>query len=125
MTVYFLKPGASLGTFDSYNVNVDFARYYGQDGVSYSGGNSGLKQILQQKYLAMFRHSGLEAYYQWRRTGIPNFTAGTGTGNSGRIALRFQYPGNEITVNTDNYEAALKDQFGGNDDIIGVMWILQ
>jgi hypothetical protein len=59
------------------------------------------------------------------RTDIPTFTTGTGTGNSGRIALRFQYPGNEITVNTNNYQAALKNQFGGNDDINGIMWILQ
>ena len=125
MAVYFLHPGASLGTYDSYNVNVDFNSYYAQSTVAYANGATGLTQILQQKYLAMFRHSGLEAYFQFRRTGVPAFTTGAGTGNSGRIALRFQYPSNEITTNTANYQSALKDQYNGNDDINGKMWLLQ
>jgi hypothetical protein len=39
--------------------------------------------------------------------------------------MRFQYPTNEITTNATNYQAALTSQFGGNDDINGVMWILK
>jgi hypothetical protein len=126
MTVYFLKPGASLGTYNTYTVDVDLDAYYAQPAVKYAGNTvAGLTQILQQKYLALFRHSGLEAFYQFRRTGIPNFTTGPGTGNSGRIPLRFQYPGSELSANTDNYNQALQTQFGGNDDINGKMWILQ
>lgn len=126
MTVYFLKPGASLGTYNTYTVDVDLEAYYNQAAVKYAGNNAtGLTQILEQKYLALFRHSGLEAFYQNRRTGVPTFTTGPGTGNSGRIPLRFQYPGSEISANTDNYNAALQSQFGGNDDINGRMWILQ
>ncbi|MEJ7586356.1 MAG: SusD/RagB family nutrient-binding outer membrane lipoprotein [Ferruginibacter sp.] len=126
MPVNFLKPGASLGTYNTYTVEVDLENYYNQPLVKYNGNNSaGLNQVLQQKYLALFRHSGLESYYQYRRTGIPGFTTGPGTGNSGRIPLRFQYPGSELSSNTDNYNAALKSQFGGNDDINGKMWILQ
>ncbi|MEO6134939.1 MAG: SusD/RagB family nutrient-binding outer membrane lipoprotein [Ginsengibacter sp.] len=125
MPVYFLRPGASLGTFDTYTVNVDFNNYYNQPSVAYINGATGLTQILKQKYLALFRHSGLEAYFQFRRTGVPAFTTGAGTGNSGRIALRFQYPSNEITTNTANYQTALKNQFNSNDDINGVMWLLQ
>lgn len=126
LTLHFLHPGASLGTYDTYNVDFDFGAYYTQDLVKYAGNNAaGLKQILQQKYLAFFRQSGLEPYYQFRRTGVPTFTTGPGTGNSGRIALRFQYPGSEKSANTDNYNAALKSQYGGNDDINGVMWLLK
>jgi len=73
----------------------------------------------------MFRHSGLESYYSQRRTGIPVFTTGPGTGNGSRIALRVQYPISEITSNAANYKAALQSQFGGNDDINGLMWILK
>jgi len=73
----------------------------------------------------MFRHSGLESYYSQRRTGVPVFTTGPGTGNGSRIALRFQYPTSEITANAVNYKAALQSQFGGNDDINGLMWILK
>ena len=92
-TVYFLHPGASLGTYDTYTVDVDFDGYYNQSTVKYAGNNTdGLIEILQQKYIALFRHSGLEAYFQFRRTGVPQFTTGPGTGNSERIALRFQYP---------------------------------
>ncbi len=126
MNVYFLHPGASLGNYDTYTVNISYSNYYAQPSVNYAGNNSnGLKQILQQKYLALFRHSGLEAYYQFRRTGVPAFTTGPGTGNSQRIPLRFQYPSVERSANTDNYQAALKSQYGGNDDINAAMWILK
>jgi hypothetical protein len=106
-------------------VNVSFIDYYNQSLVKYAGSSTWLTQILQQKYLAMFRHSGLEAYYQFRRTGVPTFTTGTGTGNSGRIPLRFQYPTNEKSANTTNYTAALQSQYNGNDDINGTMWLLK
>ncbi len=126
MTLSFLHPGASLGTYDTYTVNVDFNSYYTQPSVNYAGNDAnGLKEILQQKYLALFRHSGLQAYFDYRRTGLPNLTTGPGTGNSGRIAFRFKYPAIEQTANTTNYKAALQSQYGGNDDINGVMWILQ
>jgi len=125
-TAYFLHPGASLGTYDTYQIPVDFTSYYNQPTVKYAGNNAtGLTQILQQKYLALFLHAGLEAYYQYRRTGVPVFTTGPGTGNSGRIAMRFQYPAAERTANAANVQAALDRQFGGNDDINGIMWILK
>lgn len=125
MSVYFLHPGASLGTYDTYTVNVDFDTYYNQPEVKYAGGATGLTQILQQRYLALFRHSGLESYFTYRRTGVPAFTTGPGTGNSSRIAMRFQYPSIEKTANSKNYQAALQSQFGGNDDINGKMWLLK
>lgn len=125
MSVYFLHPGASLGTYDTYSVNVDFNTYYNQSLVKYAGGATGLTQILQQRYLALFRHSGLESYFTYRRTGVPDFTTGPGTGNSGRIALRFKYPSIERTANAKNYQAALQSQFGGNDDINGKIWLLK
>ncbi len=93
--------------------------------VQYAGGATGLTQILQQKYLALFRHSGLESYFTYRRTGVPTFTTGPGTDNGQRIALRFQYPSSERTANTTNYNAALQSQYGGNDDINGIMWLLK
>jgi hypothetical protein len=73
----------------------------------------------------LFRHSGLESYFTYRRTGVPNFTTGPGTSNGQRIAWRFQYPSSERTANTANYNAALQSQYSGNDDINGVMWILK
>jgi len=128
-TAYFYKPGASgvanLSNYDTYTINTDWATYYAQLAVKYAGGATGLTQILQQRYLALFRHSGLESYFTYRRTGVPTFTTGPGTDNGQRIALRFQYPSSERTANTTNYTAALQSQYGGNDDINGVMWILK
>jgi len=127
-TAYFLKSGSpgSTAEYSLENVAVDFDNvYYTQSSVKYAGGATGLTQILQQKYLALFRHSGLEAYYQFRRTGVPNFTTGAGTGNSGRIPLRFQYPSNEKAANTTNYTSALQSQYSGQDDINGSMWLLK
>ncbi|HEY6900424.1 MAG TPA: SusD/RagB family nutrient-binding outer membrane lipoprotein [Puia sp.] len=126
MTAYFLHPGASLGTYDPYTVNVDYATYYNRAAVKYAGNTAtGLTQILQQRYLALFRHSGMEPYFTWRRTGVPAFSTGPGTGNSSRIALRFQYQGSEKSANATNYAAALQSQYGGNDDINGQMWIIK
>jgi hypothetical protein len=126
---YFItagSPGGSDEKYDTVAINVDFTTYYNQSTVAYAGNNAnGIKQILNQKYLALFRHSGLESYFTYRRTGVPDFTTGPGTGNSSRIASRFQYPVNEKTGNTTNYTTALQSQFNGNDDINGVMWIIK
>lgn len=128
-TAYFYQPGSTsttnLSNYHTYLINTNWATYYAQAAVQYTPGATGLTQILQQKYLALFRHSGLEAYFQNRRTGVPVFTTGPGTGNGQRIATRFQYPGSELSANSVNYKAALTSQYGGNDDINGIMWILK
>lgn len=130
MSVYFMKQGSGISDaspYNSYSVNVDWDTYYNQSTVKYTGNdNTGLTQILQQKYLALAFHSGLESYFTYRRTGVPTFETGTGTGNNETIAMRFQYFDNEKTTNATNYSAALTAQgFGSNDDINGVMWILK
>ena len=127
-TVKFLASGSpgSTAVYNTYPVNFDFMTFYNQPSVKYAGNTmTGLTQILNQKYLALFRHSGLEGYYQNRRTGIPVFTTGPGTGNGTRIAKRFQYFGSEATANSENYQAALQSQFGGQDDINASIWAIQ
>lgn len=100
--------------------------YYNQSIVKYAGNDAnGLNQILTQKYLAFFNNSGWEAYFNYRRTGVPTFLTGPGTGNSGRIPKRWQYPLSERTTNETNYKAALRAQFDvETDDINSSMWIL-
>jgi hypothetical protein len=126
---YFIKsgsPGDAKVIYDKYTIPVNFNTYYAQPLVAYAGNNAtGLTQILNQRYLALFRHSGLESYFTYRRTGVPAFTTGPGTGNSARIAMRFQYPSSEKNGNTTNYAKALQTQYSGNDDINGVMWLLK
>ncbi|MCR8561086.1 SusD/RagB family nutrient-binding outer membrane lipoprotein [Mucilaginibacter sp. BJC16-A38] len=129
-TAYFYRPGSTTGVkddanYDKFLIATNWATYYAQPSVKYVAGDAGITEILQQKYLALFRHSGLESYYTYRRTHVPTFTTGPGTDNGQRIALRFQYPSSERSANGANYTAALASQYGGNDDINGVMWILK
>jgi len=130
VTAYFYRPGSTdvtnIQNYDVRSIPFNFNDYYAQVSVKYSSASANaLIQILQQKYLALFRQSGLESYYTYRRTGVPAFTTGTGTGNSGRIALRFKYPTSEQSANTQNYTAALASQYNGVDDINGIMWLLK
>ena len=123
--VEFLASDATgLDKYVSYQYNYNIEGFLNQPSVAYAPGSEGLEKILIQKYIAFGRNSGLEAYYQWRRTGIPAFDTGTGTGNNGNIPLRFQYPSNELSTNAANYNAAVQSQYGGDDNINGVMWLL-
>lgn len=128
--VYFVKPGAAPTAPDAYNkytVNFNFNSYYTQPPVQYAGNNvNGLNQLLTQKYLAFFQNSGWEAYFNYRRTGVPVFLeGGAGTGNSGVIPKRFQYPSSETSTNGANLATALQRQFGGTDNINAEMWVIK
>ena len=108
-----------------YGIN-DATTYLAQSTVKYAGNNAaGFTQILNQKYLAFFQNSGYEAYYNWRRTGIPTFLVGAGTANGTKIPLRYQYPSTETNTNTVNVNEAINRQFGGKDDINSQMWIIK
>lgn len=111
----------------TYNIPFDFeGSYYQQASIKYAGNTAaGLQQILLQKYLSFFQNSGWEAYLNWRRTGVPAFLTGTGTGNSGRIPKRFQYPASEQSTNNANWKLAVQSQFGGTDDINADMWLIK
>ena len=122
----FFSADGGYKIFNTYQVNVNFADYYAQPAVKYAGSTTaGLTQILTQKYLAFFQQSGLEAFYNQRRTGVPTFLTGPGTGNSQRIPVRWQYPSTERSYNAENNKAAIASQFGGNDDINAPLWILK
>lgn len=125
-SVYFQRVGGTLNDYDTYTINYDWTLYYAQPVVMYAGNTAaGLNQILTQKYLAFYQNSGWEAYYNWRRTGTPAFHTGPGTGNSNRVALRFQYPVAEKANNAAHVNSAIQSQFGGQDDINAKMWIIK
>ncbi|MDE3247907.1 MAG: SusD/RagB family nutrient-binding outer membrane lipoprotein, partial [Bacteroidota bacterium] len=124
-TVSFLRTTAP-GDYVNYTVNFKFSDYFNQPAVKYAGNNAtGLAQILTQRYLTLARNSGLEGYYQWRRTGVPTFLTGPGVGNSGVIPLRYQYPAAELSTNKDNVTAAVQSQYGGKDDINAKVWLIK
>jgi hypothetical protein len=117
------RDAADLATF---TIDFDFDKYYAQSLVKYAGKNTkGQEQIITQKYLAFFMNSGMEAYFNWRRTGFPKFETGVGNGNSNRIAVRWQYPFSERTTNAANYKAAIDSQFAGRDDINDILWVVK
>lgn len=116
----------SMAAADQVNYNVDFsfADYYAQANVKYDASKA-IQQIITQKYLAFFMNSGMEAYFNWRRTGYPKFDVGVGNGNSSRIAVRWIYPTTERTTNATNYKAAIQSQFNGTDDINDQIWLIK
>jgi hypothetical protein len=83
------------------------------------------EQINTQKYLSFFLNSGWESFYNQRRTGIPTFVVGPSTQNGGQIPKRWLYPQDELDNNFENLAAAINRQYGGNDDVNGVMWLLK
>ncbi|CAM3333080.1 SusD/RagB family nutrient-binding outer membrane lipoprotein [Aquirufa ecclesiirivi] len=124
-TMTYSRTG-SMAAADQVNYTIDFsfADYYAQAGVKYDASKA-IQQIVSQKYLAFFMNSGMEAYFNWRRTGFPKFDVGVGNGNSNRIAVRWIYPTTERTTNATNYKAAIQSQFNGTDDINDLMWLIK
>jgi len=105
--------------------NISIDDYLTQPEVAYQDGADGLKQILTQKYIAFWQNSNWEAFFNQRRTGVPAFSTGPGTGNGSKIPMRWQYPVAESASNAANYNSAISRQYSGADDLNGVMWILQ
>lgn len=110
-----------------YSVNsVDIDTFLASSNIVYNGNNaSGLKQILTQKYVAFFQNSERESYFNYRRTGVPEFNVGPANNNGGKIPLRWKYPQSEFETNKTNVNAALASQYGGTDDINATMWLLK
>ncbi len=88
-----------------------------------------IKQIICQKYLAGFFQNGYQAWFEFRRTGYPEFVLNPATNSNPtdntKFPTRWQYPQNEIDYNSDNLDEALQRQYSGSDDFDGVMWILK
>lgn len=96
------------------------------ENIVYKGNNAeGLVQILEQKYVAFWQNSGWEPFYQFRRTGVPQFREGEGTNAQRRIPRRWQYPVRELDNNRENTTQAIQRQFGGSDDVFAEMWLLK
>lgn len=128
MSFYGIQDGSMTVEFNGHTstATINLNDYYNQPAVKYAGNNAtGLNQVLQQKYLSFFNNSGWEAYFNWRRTGQPGFLTGPGTGNSGNIPKRYQYPLSEKQFNTSNVNSAIQSQFSGNDNLNATIWMIQ
>lgn len=88
----------------------DIDDYLAQPEVAYQGGQAGLDQIALQKWIDLFGQ-GLEAYAEWRRTGIPVLQPGPDALNGGLIPVRLFYPASEQSLN----EAAVNEAIARQD----------
>ena len=88
-----------------------------------------IKQIISQKYMAGFFHNGYLAWFEFRRTGYPQFKLNRNSNmnptDNTKFPTRWQYPQNEIDYNTVNIKEAIQRQYNGSDDFNGIMWILK
>lgn len=98
---------------------ADFSDFYANSGVAYAA----VTDIWEQKWQALFFH-GLEPYFEVRRwyfesgmsfDGIPFLGPTCENSNNDNLPLRFLYPGEEQSLNADNYNAAIANLDGGND----------
>lgn len=78
-----------------------------------------LKQIATQKWVAMF-DQGIQAAFEWRRTGFPVLTPAISGQNNGKIPVRSYYPSDEAGRNPTNLKAAIDRQ--GPDNLDTRVW---
>lgn len=88
-----------------------------------------LHQIWMQRWIIDFFQGNGGNYPQFLRTGYPLYPLDPSTSMNPEdpnvYPKRWMYPTDEITVNTENYQNAVNDQYGGYDAINAVPWYLQ
>lgn len=77
-------------------------------------GTDAYTQIIEQKWIALYGQ-GLEAWTEYRRTGLPALQPSVVNTNGGIIPTRLPYPGSEESLNYNNFNEALTRQGGKND----------
>ncbi len=111
------KAIAALGIPAAWTIDDFVADYFANYGA-FDAANA-LKQIYTEKWLAMF-DQGLQAKFEWNRTGIPVLTPAIAGQNGGKIPVRAYYPSDESARNPTNLAAAIAAQ--GTDDLNTRVW---
>lgn len=109
----------------SYGLNIDMpAGYLAQASVAYAGtDNEKLAKIALQKWVALY-FNGLEGWFEWRRTGMPEVIPGPSNLNNNKVPVRYIYPLSEQSLNGTNRSTAVQRQ-GNTDDLNTKMWLVQ
>lgn len=111
-------------TMNYYGINDSeaIATYLAQEGVAFTDDSAeNLRLIAQQKWLSLFM-VGLEAWFDYRRTGLPELTPGPDA-SLNQLPVRIQYPDDEQVLNDANLSAAISSQ--GPNEITTEMWLLE
>jgi hypothetical protein len=108
----------------AYNINVAIPTgYLTQPAVQLIGTDSEiLQKIALQKWIALY-FNGLEAWFDWKRTGLPEIIPGPANLNSNKVPVRYIYPLTEQALNGANRTAAVQRQ--GADDLNTRSWIFK
>jgi hypothetical protein len=106
---------------------TDFSDFITNSGEAYDGT---ITSIRRQKWLGMF-FTGLDNYFELRRwytqengdwSKLPFLSAPCSNTNNDALPMRFLYPGDEASLNPDNYSAAI-DALGSNSQN-AKMWVV-
>jgi hypothetical protein len=70
--------------------------------------NNSMARLMDQKWMAFFFNNTIEAWGEYKRTGLPNLTPGAlaSTVTGGKVPTRIFYPTLEQSINSANYKAA-------------------
>jgi hypothetical protein len=98
--------------------DADIATYTSLSAVQYDATNY-KKSIGEQKWIALFGQ-GLEGFTEWRRLDYPQLQPAVAGTLSGKLPVRFIYPGTEQSLNGVNYKAAVASQ--GADVLTTKLW---
>jgi len=79
-----------------------------------------LQKIAEQRYIANF-DLGLEAWFEWRRTGFPVLIPAAAGANEGKIPIRVPYPSDEAATNPTQLAAGIA-LLGGPDGLNTPVW---
>lgn len=91
--------------------------------------DSDMEKVIYQKYVASFMQLGYQPYYDYRRTGLPDWPINPETNMNHdeptKMPMRWLYPTGEFDYNKANVEEAIQRQFNGDDDVNKLMWLLK
>lgn len=109
----------------SYGIDVtNGVAYLAQADIALTGTSAQkLERIHFQKWIANY-FTGLEGWFEWRRTGSPVIIPGANNLNNNLVPVRFIYPVIEQSLNGDNRKEAVTRQ-GGTDDLNTKMWLIK
>ncbi len=77
--------------------------------------------IGEEKWVALYP-LGYDAWSEWRRTEIPALTPAVDAINSGEIPRRYNYPNDEVTLNTANYNSGVASLSPASDNNTSRIW---
>ncbi len=109
----------------SYGVDVtNGVAYLAQTDVALTGTSAQkLERIHFQKWVANY-FTGLEGWFEWRRTGSPVIIPGPNNLNNNLVPVRFIYPVIEQSLNGESRKEAVARQ-GGTDDLNTKIWLIK